>query len=67
MSEDQSRWKSWVLWSAVSGQLISLLQLTGVFARMGLDAGYVGDVIALILGLLVTVGVINNPTNESRW
>lgn len=63
----QSRWKSKVLWSAIASQIITLLQLTGVFAKMGVDSGYVGDVVAIILGLLVTVGVINNPTDSGSF
>lgn len=63
----QSRWKSKVLWSAIASQIITLLQLTGVFAKMGVDSGYVGDVVAIILGLLVTVGVINNPTDSESF
>jgi uncharacterized membrane protein len=62
----QSRWKSAILWSAIVAQLIALLQLTGAFKAMGLDAGYIGNVCATILQLLVIIGVINNPSDPAK-
>ena len=59
----QSRWKSKVLWAAVIAQLLALGQLTGIFAKLGLDVGMVGDVAAGILELFVLFGVVNSPTN----
>ena len=61
----QSRWKSKVLWASILAQVISLLQLTGAFAAMGLDAGTVGNIVAGVLQLLVLFGVLNNPTDKS--
>lgn len=63
----QSRWRSAVLWAAIVAQVISLGQLTGVWARIGIDAGQLGDVLAAILQLLVIVGVVNNPTAADTW
>jgi uncharacterized membrane protein len=64
--QTQSRWKSAILWSAIVAQLIALLQLTGVFAKMGLDAGYVGNVCATVLQLLVIIGIVNNPSDSQK-
>jgi uncharacterized membrane protein len=64
--ETQSRWKSAILWSAIVAQLIALLQLTGAFKAMGLDAGYIGNVCATVLQLLVIIGVINNPSDSQK-
>jgi uncharacterized membrane protein len=61
----QSRWKSAVLWTAIVAQVIALLQLTGAFKAMGLDEGYVGNVCATILQVLVILGIINNPENPT--
>lgn len=61
----QSRWKSPVFWSAVVAQIISLGQLTGVWAKYGIDTGVVGDVVAGVLQLAVLVGILNNPTNPN--
>jgi uncharacterized membrane protein len=59
----QNRFKSKVLWSALAAQIISLGQLTGLWKELGVDAGTVGNVAALVLQILVTVGVINDATN----
>ncbi|WP_024834149.1 phage holin [Ruminiclostridium josui] len=63
----QSRWKSKVMWVAAAGQVISLLQLTGVFARMGIDVGIAGNVVAGFIQLLVIVGFLNDPTNPNGF
>lgn len=64
---EQNRWRSKVLWAAVIAQVIAIGQLTGLFERIGVDAGLVGDVAAAVLQLLVLVGVVNNPTNATGW
>lgn len=60
----QSRWKSKVLWASIVAQVIAILQLTGAFKALGLDAGYVGNIVASVLQLLVIVGVLNDPTTS---
>jgi uncharacterized membrane protein len=62
----QDRLKSPVLWSAIVAQVISIGQLTGIWARLGVDIGVIGDVTAGILQLLVLLGVLNNPTT-TEW
>lgn len=64
---EQNRFRSWVVWSAIAAQVISLGQLTGLFARYGLDAGAVGDIIAAVLQILVIAGILNNPTDKKSW
>lgn len=63
----QNRFKSKVFWASLAAQIISLLQLTGIWRELGIDAGTVGDVIALVLQILVTVGLLNNPTDGENW
>lgn len=64
---EQNRLTSWVVWSAIVGQIIAILQLSGVFAKMGIDAGLVGDIVAGVLQLLVLFGVLNNPTSQDNF
>jgi uncharacterized membrane protein len=61
----QSRWKSSILWTAIIAQVIALLQLTGAFKAMGVDAGYIGNIVASVLQLLVILGIINNPSDPT--
>ncbi|HEX2925858.1 MAG TPA: phage holin [Ruminiclostridium sp.] len=63
----QPRWKSKVMWAAAAGQVISLMQFTGAFAKMGIDAGVAGNVVAGFIQLLVIVGVLNDPTNPNGF
>jgi len=65
--ETQSRWKSSILWASIIAQVLVILQLTGAFAKIGLDAGFIGNVVAAVLQLLVTVGVLNNPTSANTF
>jgi uncharacterized membrane protein len=56
-----------VFWSAVVAQVISLGQLTGVWAKYGIDTGMVGDIVAGVLQLAVLVGLLNNPTDKNNF
>ena len=62
---NQNRFQSKVLWAAIAAQVISLMQLTGAFEALGIDAGLAGDVVAAILQMLVLFGVLNNPTDST--
>jgi len=62
---NQSRWKSAVLWGAIISQVISLMQLLGIFTKLGINFGYVGTVAAAVLQIFVTIGIINNPQNPT--
>ena len=64
---EQSRWKSPVLWSAIAAQIIALMQMTGAFKAMGLDAGLVGDVVAGVLQMMVLFGILNSPTSMDKF
>jgi len=61
----QNRFRSPVFWGAVVAQVISIGQLTGIWAKYGVDTGVVGDVGAGILQLGVLFGLLNNPTNPN--
>ncbi len=63
----QNRWRSKVLWSSIIAQLIAIGQLTGLWQRLGIDAGQVGDIAAAVLALLATIGIVNNPTSKEDW
>lgn len=62
---EQSRWKSPVFWTSLVGQVVSLMLMTNVIAIA--DAELVNAVVAGILQILVTVGLLNNPTSKSSW
>lgn len=63
----QNRFRSPVFWSAVVAQILSLGQITGLWAKYGIDTGIVGDVTAGVLQLFVLFGVLNNPTDSQNF
>ena len=64
---EQSRWKSPVLWAAVFAQIVAIGQFTGLWAKIGIDTGMVGDVVASVLQLLVLFGILNDPVNKTGF
>jgi uncharacterized membrane protein len=59
---EQNRFKSKVLWAAVAAQILSLLVVLGV-----IDTGLsetINTVVVSVLQLLVSFGVLNNPTDK---
>ena len=63
----QSRFTSKIVWVSILAQLIVIGQLTGLFARWGLDAGVINDIGSSLLQLFVLFGVLNDPTNKSGF
>jgi len=63
----QNRWKSPVFWGAVVAQIISIGQITGIWAKYGIDTGMIGDVVAGALQLGVLFGLLNNPSNKTSF
>lgn len=64
---EQNRFKSKALWVAIIAQIIALGQLTGLWASVGIDAGRIGDIAAIVLNVLVLFGILNNPTNKQNF
>lgn len=60
---EQNRFKSPVLWASLAAQVLSLLVLLGVIDT-GLSEAIEG-VVAAVLQLLASFGVLNNPTNPA--
>ena len=63
----QSRWKSPVLWTALTAQVLVILKVTGVWNLIGIPESVVTDTVAALLQIGALVGVINNPTDAEAW
>lgn len=61
---NQSRWKSKVLWAAIAAQIVALLAFTGALEAIGITEDWINNVIGGVLQLLVLFGVINSPDNK---
>lgn len=62
---NQSRLKSWVFWSSLGAQIVSLLVIFG--AIPGERSDTVNAAIAAILQAFVAFGVLNNPTDKDNF
>lgn len=61
----QNKWKSPVLWMAIVSQILGILVVVNV---LPLDiADHYKAVLVLVLELLTTVGILNNPNDKERW
>lgn len=63
----QPRWKSWAVWASVLGALGLALQAMGVLEMWGLDAQEWDAVVTAVGTILVTFGILNNPTNKEAF
>ena len=61
----QNRLKSPVFWTAVTAQVLSLLMVLGAIDT-GLSETIEGTV-CIFLELLVTFGILNNPTSKGAF
>ena len=61
----QNRLKSWVFWSSLAAQIISILTATEV---IDFALGEVfNNVVAGVLQMFVLFGVLNNPTDKENF
>lgn len=63
----QPKWKSKYFWIAIFAQVVSMLQLSGLAQKWGLDLGTIGDVFAALAQLLVLLGIWNDAGNKGDW
>lgn len=63
----QPRWKSWAVWASVLGALGLALQAMGAFESMGLTMAEYDAVVTAVGTILVTFGILNNPTNKEAF
>ena len=61
----RERLRSWVFWSSLAAQVLSLLTVTGVVPVSKSDA--VNAAVAAVLQVFVCFGVLNNPTDRESF
>lgn len=64
---EQPRWKSWAMWASVLGALGLALQAMGVLEAIGLTADEFNAVVTALGTILVTFGILNNPTDKTHF
>lgn len=63
----QERWRSWVVWTSIAGALLMLAGHLGLYEKTNIDQTTWQTVIDTLLTLLVSLGVLNNPTNAKDF
>jgi len=63
----QPRWKSWAVWASVLGALGLALQAVGALEAWGLNMQEWEAVVAAAGTILVTFGILNNPTDKANF
>ncbi len=62
----KKRWRNYALWVSVASQVMLLIQLlghlTGLLLLTDMMAHEILTAIDILLGILVTLGIISNPT-----
>jgi len=61
----QSRWKSLTLWLSILSQVIAILLFTQVLTPY--EAQMYNTLAAMGLQLLVTIGILNSPTDKDKF
>lgn len=63
----QNRFKSVVVWSSIAMLLLLILNTAGLFDKLGIDQAAAKIIIDSVLGLLVLLGILNNPTDKDNF
>ncbi|MDD2649167.1 MAG: hypothetical protein PHI27_11600 [Eubacteriales bacterium] len=65
-TETQPRYKSWALWLSVFGAIWTILSLFGLTEKIGITDETAKAVVDAVGVILVSFGIVNNPTNKSH-
>ena len=63
----QERLRSKVLWVGVIALVMLVLGNYGLYDAIGMTSDTFKAMADLILGILITAGVVNNPTDGKDW
>ena len=63
----QNRWKSPILWTSIAGLILLILNTLNVLPRLGLTDQTFNTIVQSIIGALVLVGILNNPTDSKNF
>lgn len=59
----KEKFKNYGLWLSIASTIIMILQAMG----LRFDVPYVNEIITSVLGVLVTLGIISNPSDGSGY
>ena len=62
----QNRLASPIVWTSLAGLILLILNTYGLLPKLGLTTEQFNAIITSAIGLLVTVGILNNPTDSTK-
>lgn len=62
---EQNRFKSVVTWTAIASFVLSMLVTTGVIGAEWSES--ISGAVSGVLNMLVVFGVLNNPTDKTKF
>lgn len=63
----QNRFKSWALWVSVAGAVWTIMSAFGVTEAIGITETVFTQVLDAIGAILIAFGIVNNPTDKSKF
>lgn len=63
----QSRWKSKVLWIGIISVIILIMRNYGLYTYIGMDEAVFKLLLDTVLGILITLGIVNDPNVSDKW
>jgi uncharacterized membrane protein len=67
MEKKQNRWKSPIVWSSIILAILGFLGNLGLYDIIGIDESILKDLANIIITILVSIGVLNNPTSKEDF
>ena len=64
---EQNRFRSKVVWTSILAIVALLMNNYGLWGFIGMNEEVFTNLINMVLGVLVLVGVLNNPTDKENW
>lgn len=64
---EQNRFRSPMVWLSVVALLALILNNYGLWESFGLNEAFLNDVANAVIGILVMLGILNNPTDREDW
>lgn len=64
---EQNRLRSKVLWVAIGAFVMLIMRNYGLYAYIGMTEDVFKTAADMALGILVLMGILNNPTDGENW
>lgn len=67
LSLKQSRWRSPIVWTTLFSVLAFIMGNWGLYDMIGITEAGLANLFNLVLAALISIGILNNPTDKQGW